>query len=314
MTRMSYTEAVSGAFDRLKDVGFEHGPSLVNHAPMAAEALARMGLTDDVAEWLTQNLRRRRYHEAPERRWTLSHTDEESWHAALGDFSRVADWYEMFARALDEAAWSDVLTRWWPRLLPGMSGALTHGVIRTAHAVRAIATDDGPAARDELARGLGYWAARYSATGTPDAREPGAPTDPDSAETALDTLVLENAGFYAMRRPAFPVPLIHAITAPAAVRLVCEYLPVAQRWPSYLAARRTSLAIRGRFQHGAGNDTPVTRERPDADQIIGAAVETGDEHAIKLAEVAVRHHARTPDPVLFAASHTATRLIARNPF
>ncbi|MGH3771525.1 MAG: hypothetical protein ACRDRW_09040 [Pseudonocardiaceae bacterium] len=75
----------------------------------------------------------------------------------------------MFERELAGEPWADVLARWWPRLLPGMSGALTHGMIRTAHAVRAIAlaSDDDRLQRDKLAHGLGYWAARYSGTGQP---------------------------------------------------------------------------------------------------------------------------------------------------
>jgi hypothetical protein len=43
---------------------------------------------------------------------------------------------------------------------------LTHGFIRTAHAVRSCALTAGPSAHqiDELAHGLAYWAARYGFT------------------------------------------------------------------------------------------------------------------------------------------------------
>jgi hypothetical protein len=57
--------------------------------------------------------------------------------------------------------WPDVLDVWVARLASGMSGAATHGVIRTAHAVRALARRKTPERLGELARGLGYWASSY---------------------------------------------------------------------------------------------------------------------------------------------------------
>jgi len=54
-----------------------------------------------------------------------------------------------------------VVATWVPRLMPALRTALFHGAIRTAHAVRAIDTTDTPPRRGELARALGYWAARY---------------------------------------------------------------------------------------------------------------------------------------------------------
>ncbi len=70
----------------------------------------------------------------------------------------------MFRRELAEAPWRTVLATWWPRLLPGLVASATHGVIRTAHGVRQLAAAGDrpePALVDELAHGLGYWAARY---------------------------------------------------------------------------------------------------------------------------------------------------------
>jgi hypothetical protein len=55
-----------------------------------------------------------------------------------------------------------VLNAWWPRLLPGVVAAATHGVIRVGHAVRALLADgDDPSHLAELAHGLAYWAARW---------------------------------------------------------------------------------------------------------------------------------------------------------
>lgn len=312
MTTMTYGDAIGEALQRIQGVGFEFGPSYANHAPMAAEALARLGYADEVPAWVDRNLRRRRYHDAPEPRWRLDAGNEADWAKALGDFGRVGDWSAMFERELTGRPWRDVLATWWPRLLPGMSGALTHGIIRTAHAVRAMAAGEDPLRRAELARGLGYWAARYA--GRP--RRVDLPDEPESgALTALDELIAGNAGHYPTVRRRYPVPLIHSITAPAAVRLVCHYLPAEQHWPSYVVASRCGESIRSYF------DTPSARqpgapagrvEPPTEAELVAAAVELGDEHAIKLAEVAVRQNALAPDERYAAASHAATRQIGRS--
>jgi hypothetical protein len=320
MTTLSYADAMGEALDRLRGVGYEHGTKLVNHAPMAAEALACLGYADIVPSWVEQNLRERHYHERPAPRWALSADDEADWMPALGDFSRVADWSAMFERELAEHPWTAVLRTWWPRLLPGMSGVLTHGVIRTAHAVRSMAQapGEGRPQRTELAQGLGYWAARYAGQNPP----PGSPEEPaasepdggDGALAAFDELIADSAGHYIRSPEGHPVPLIHAITGPAAVRLVCRYLPAAQLWPSYLAAKHSSDGMRSYFapfsgtQVGSPADAEIARLEPPAEaDLVADAVELGDEHAIKLAEVAVRHNALSPDVRHAAASHEATR-------
>jgi hypothetical protein len=80
-----------------------------------------------------------------------------------------------------------VLTTWWPRLLPGIAAGATHGVIRTAHAVRTLlAGDESPAARTELAHGLAYWAAR--SRGVPGVADPAGTLAPGPALDAVPHL------------------------------------------------------------------------------------------------------------------------------
>ncbi|MFH8444949.1 hypothetical protein ACH4D3_27500 [Streptomyces sp. NPDC018026] len=334
MASLSYSDAVSEALERLRPVGFEHGRSFVNHAPMAAEALAHMGYADEVPAWIERNLRSRSYHDVPERRLPIDPDDPDDWRAALGDFSRVADWSALFERELALSPWTAVLARWWPRLLPGMSAVLTHGVIRTAHAVRAVAaaSGDNRLQLGELAQGLGYWAARHSTHGIvadpdgvpgpgdaagPPARhgEPGgrdeAPDGRDEVTRALDALVAEYSGIYATVSQRHPVPLIHAVTGPAAVRLVVGHLPPAQRRPSYLTARAVSRTMLDWFHATPHPAAPLPADTAALAEVFARAVEIGDEHAIKLAEVAVRHEAFAPDPRHAAAAHLANRAIGR---
>lgn len=127
---------------------------------------------------------------------------------------------------------------------------------------------------------------------------------------ALDDLVAGNAGAYASVAQDLPVPLIHAITGPAAVRLLCDYLPPDQHRVSYEAAARCSSNIRSQFEHGERTEHPAIAAPGDA---VAAAIELGDEHAIKLAEVAVRYYKRSPDGPYLAASTSATAQITRFP-
>ena len=60
------------------------------------------------------------------------------WRERLGDVRYVRDWTVLFEAELADHGWRATLVRWWPRLLPGLSASATHGVIRTAHAVRSL--------------------------------------------------------------------------------------------------------------------------------------------------------------------------------
>lgn len=139
---------------------------LSTHAPMAAEALCALGFADRAVSWIED-------YDAPVLRLPTPSVriDRENWRAAMGPRLGVAsweetnarwgDWREFFTAELAENRWTDVLDLWVGRLAPGMSGAATHGVIRTAHAVRALGRRETPERRGELARGLAYWASSY---------------------------------------------------------------------------------------------------------------------------------------------------------
>jgi hypothetical protein len=123
---------------------------------MAAEALFQLGRGDAVVPWIETY--RRRLQPPP---GTSSPIDRTSWREALGDFRRVGDWVAFFRHELSESPWNAVLAEWIPVLAPGMVAAAMHGIIRTAHAARSLGAEETPARVDELASGLGYWAARY---------------------------------------------------------------------------------------------------------------------------------------------------------
>jgi Questin oxidase-like len=175
------------AYERFHRTGPEWGSDqLSNHGPMAVEVLVRRGCPEVVPAWVDRYVRR--LDELP--RATSQITDA-SWTEALGDGRRIADWTAYFTRELAGQPWRDVLTTWWPRLLPGIAAAATHGLIRTGHVVRTLLADEerdeGKAANqptlDELAHALAFWAAR--AQPVPPSADPSGRLDPLAALDAV---------------------------------------------------------------------------------------------------------------------------------
>jgi hypothetical protein len=312
MNSTTYAAAVNSALDRLQTTGFYLDNFFANHGPMAAEALAGLGYCDEVDGWVDANIHHRKHGALPNRSDPINGKVRKDWQEALGDRKRGGDWVDLFRRGLAETDWRHLLETWWPRLLPGCAGSLTHGLIRTAHAVRSLRTVDAQSALqiDELARGLAFWATEYS-------RSPSvaidAPTQLSSAavDRALSELTAEYAGYYAATMPSRPVPLIHTVTAPAAMRLVLTELPAYLHGISF----QTMVSVnRGLFAAFGGRRLTI-REPAESvsEQELGAlaaqAVDIGDEHAIKMCEAAIREHRLRPDPRYLSAASTALTLI-----
>jgi hypothetical protein len=150
------TGTLDEAYQRLHATGPEFDGWLSNHGPMAAEAMVRHGHAGQVHRWLDGYMER--LEEFPRGSGPIG----PDWQDALGDPRRIADWTAYFRREVTEQPWRQVLATWWPRLLPGVAAAATHGVIRVGHAVRALMQDGADAEHlAELAHGLAYWAARW---------------------------------------------------------------------------------------------------------------------------------------------------------
>jgi Questin oxidase-like len=151
------------AYQRLHRTGPEFGGDeegnngLSNHGPMAVEVLVRRGHDLDVPRWVDAYLPR--LEGLPK---ASDQITDETWRDALGNGRRIGDWTEFFTRQVTERPWREVLSSWWPRLLPGIAAGATHGVIRVGHATRALlGGNERPAAVTELAHGLAFWAGRW---------------------------------------------------------------------------------------------------------------------------------------------------------
>lgn len=336
----TYDAAVNEALDRLDQAGFFFGHGTVRgfaiHAPMGAEALATLGHYDLVPGWVDHYAALRGLGTPPEPYAPIDPADASACRGALGETRRLADWALLFRREIDTLGWHQALVKWWPRLTPGMLAGLTHGLIRTAHAVRSIASVESPSPAQlaELANGLAFWAAMYQppssamaigarvvgtvrTLGTRTPSKLFATADAKlavSVDAALAELSAIGAGRYTLVQPGGnPVPAIHTVTAPAALRMVLPHLPEHLARPSYDAVRDVSATLLNIFT-GRATPAPADSEVDGDDpkvqaRIVEQAVELRDEHAIKIAEAAQRDYAVNPDPRYFAAAHHAWRLL-----
>ncbi|MGW2187096.1 questin oxidase family protein [Streptomyces sp. NPDC001719] len=176
------------ALERLHATGPEFRGFLANHGPMAVEALVRNGQAHTVHRWVDHYTNK--LEDVPSARTRIT---DANWREALGDPSRVTDWTAYMARQVAEHPWREVLTEWWPRLLPGLAGAATHPAIRVGHAVRILLEDGEEAPRiAEFAHALGYWAARH--TPLPVTVRPVGTATPADALAALPPIADQRTG------------------------------------------------------------------------------------------------------------------------
>lgn len=141
--------------ERFHMTALEYGQGLSNHGPMAAEALVELGhssLLTGLVDLYAPRL-------PPFEPGASLGTSERS--AALGDTARSSDWVATFEAELAADDWREVLGRALTELAPGAFAAAAHGLLRVAHAARALEREVTPVRLRELAFGLGYWAGSY---------------------------------------------------------------------------------------------------------------------------------------------------------
>jgi hypothetical protein len=331
--------ALDEALDYLIDRGPEWGPGVSNHGPMAAEALVALGRPESVGGFVS-GYRKLLYRSGPD--GASGAVDESNWVPALGNMRLLADWNAFFRARLGEAPWRQVLATWWPRLLPGLPAAGGHGAIRTGHAVRALAAQESPARIEELARGLGYWAARYQTVpGTRRfagerplaetwSRIPKLEDDQGIGEIfrirleALDLLPEFGDVVDDTRRPPDPHTALSQITSLAARGYLYDDH---RKYMGYVHGLTAPAAVRLALEHlpadqhwdsvaaawqftaairsvyGTGYREPEALARTvDYDSLTERAIATGDPHAIKYVEACRREDALAPDPVYGTAA------------
>src|SRR6516165_7842104 len=163
--RTGRQDALNDAWERLE--GYEYldlpGP-FACHGPMGAEVLSTLAYDELVSDWVETYKSRHEPLDPFPTVERIDQQDEGDWRSALGQVFRANDFAAMFDESFEEEPWQDVLRRWLPRLFQGSAGGLSHGIIRTAHAVRAMPEDGTPShlALRELSRALALWSALYT--------------------------------------------------------------------------------------------------------------------------------------------------------
>jgi Questin oxidase-like len=292
--------ALDEAYERLATAWLENSTGFVNHDPMACEALSALGLDDQIVPWVARNAPAFPSESAPR----AARLTETNWRESLGDFHRLNDWITYFQFAISDSGWKETIATWVPRLMPAMGSMLFHGLIRTAHATRAIAAADTEPRRGELARALGYWAARYGHGRriTLPVIHTARPADPSSLPAIRHDIAMAAVGgarHYVSQPNAFT---LHSVTGAMAVHLLAEHIPPAAASSAVQQLLGTHRALLG------GIMPSVTREpsRVERNTLAVLAAETGDEHVVKLTEAALRGLDATGDPVFAAAAELAT--------
>ena len=175
---------------------------------------------------------------------------------------------------------------------PTLSGrlALTDAVARLPRLdPTTVAPDPGIGSRLELL---------WQVSDLPDAL---AAWGPDTAPLdALDDLV-DQAAHVLLTRRREPIALCHAVTAPAAVRMIWTSIPTAQHHVTIASCWQLVGSIIAAFAStpDPGEPTPPTAT---PDDLARRAVEHGDEHVIKLTEACLRQFALTGSDTFLATA------------
>jgi hypothetical protein len=284
------TPALDEAFERMAAASFELPNGFVNHGAMACEALAMLDCTGDIDSWA------RRFARAGGASVEPVAPAGFEWRPALGDYHLLPAWIGYFAQAIDHDGWPAVVATWVPRLMPALRTALFHGAIRTAHAVRAIDTTDTPPRRGELARALGYWAARYREG------QRAVPLPPaGDLQLAIVRAAADGARRYLARPDIFH---LHGVTGAMAVEILAAHLPAADGAAALAHVHAEHATLYADTQ-------PVTQPHPASPHgrdLAAAAVRSLDPHQVKLVEACRRGLAATGDPAFAAAAETVTGL------
>ncbi|RKN46424.1 questin oxidase family protein [Micromonospora endolithica] len=136
---------------------------------------------------------------------------------------------------------------------------------------------------------------------------PPAPTAADAARTLVS--LTHRAGLdYLRHGHAEPVMLVHAVTAPTAVRRTLPALPREMWAPSVAAAWAATAAVTSVYAPTRGAAPPVVTEADPA-EVFARAARHGDAHVVKLADAVLDAHAATGDPRVLAAAGYAAQLI-----
>jgi hypothetical protein len=337
------TEALDDALTVFAATAPNYGSiGLANHGPMVAEALAHLGRHDAIADWVAQY--RKRLDDAPlparpltEEDWPAALGREDRFPEWLALFEReiadrppaavVGEWAPRLlpgavgaathglirtGHALRALGSADTPPRrvevanglaFWasnyvelpgPPLLIGQEGvaqALADLPYLPEDALRPALISDRVAAVADIADEFEQAVASLGWTG-------GAVDLLDQLATGGSLAYLRNAD------DGGSIGLLHAVTSPLACELVLPWLAAEDRDAALGYVWQAAAALHVAYDNDRVMPAP-TESPPPADALVDAALDSGDEHAIKLTEAALRSFGRTGQPALLLAAADA---------
>jgi hypothetical protein len=334
-------DVLDEALARIAPTGPEYAGRLANHAPMAVEVLVMLGHGDAVARWIDRYVPRLERWPSSVGRiarddWAgaLGRGDRSSdWRAYFVEALREASWRDVVAKwtarlapgISGSAAHGLIRASHAVRSLAARETEERKGELASALAYWAASFHRLPERAGARAR-LTVEQALERVELVPERLRVGGPIvkrldplndvpsfadvsdlvdfggEPSSAVSSLTrafaAVYLANAA-----QPDGSIARLHQLTGTSAVRPLLPYLPpetartlLRYVWQLDAAVYATNTA--------SGATRPAIEPFPTRDDLVAAAVDGGDEHAIKLTEVALREHAVVPDPAyLLAAAH-----------
>lgn len=340
---------VTGVLDESLECFVGKGPEfeggLSNHGPMAVEALVRMGRPEAALPWAVKY--RDHLEDAPALRWAIEvggWQDALGDERRAGDWTCFFD-HELSAAPFREVA-NRWVPRLLPGLMAAAThGAIRsfHALRALDEEVTELRIHElaqalgywaakyqplpgdprpvGGRSPDEAAALLAQLAPKVRQRGliSDDMRELEGgsefPTLVAAVEPASDILAAFSAlteigaRAYVANAAHAPIALVHAVTAPAAVRGLLGLLSPQQQKE---ALAYTWQTVAGLIATNAPAGLAPRLNAPQVltrEEIIQQAVASGDEHAIKLTEAALRENALSRDPMyLVAAADAVIRL------
>jgi hypothetical protein len=257
----------------------------IDHSTMGAEALVALGLGHRVMDWISHH--DVRPYEPPSAGISIS----SAWTDALGRKECHGDWLRHFESELNVSSFEDVLAVWAERFAHEAGAFLFHGLIRTAHAARAVQHMDTQARRGELARGLALWAI-------------GIKSAPSAHVVNIDPMgevmhcALAGAATFVRKST---VPNLHLVTGPMAYTMIAHHLNSRVHGIAAAAFRQTHAKAIAALQ--SAKPEALSEPMPSLDQAhLEALAEKTDAHPAKLTEAALRAYQASGDDLFLKAA------------
>jgi Questin oxidase-like len=329
------------ALERLRGMGPEAVHGAPNHGPMAAEALIALGCLDEVPRWVDDYRRElgpmpQARSPVMESTWPQAlgaiHRIGD-WQTFFVTQLAEAPWQTVFVqwsprliaglmaggthclirtahavRALSEATTplrveelASALAYWaaYYQTLPGVPRL--QGPLDLDHAIQQIPRIDRDHRNESRREGVPREFVRVLAEYPEFAQAIDRFGTTEGVDTSLNRLSEMGARLYLANASTHPLVFIHALTGPAAVRLLLPHMPAALRevalaycWQALAAW----VAAYGSDTSGAPDDSAP----PSEPEIVGRTLGTRDHHAIKLAEACLREYRLNRQPVYLRAA------------